>query len=158
MLQRPRRSRSLLGLLPPPAPPPHPRPLAPPPPATAPLAALPQLCPPTCPRLDRGLWHRRPLSLPACPERARVPAVVIVHGSGPMSRDGVMRGQIGLGFGFELPVYKRLAEALTARGYAVYRYDKRTCGSFNDCLRPALQNLIRSSSANSPPPNTSVTL
>jgi alpha-beta hydrolase superfamily lysophospholipase len=62
-----------------------------------------------------------------------VPAVVIVHGSGPMSRDGVMRGQIGLGFGFDLPVYKRLAEALSGRGYAVYRYDKRTCGSFNGC-------------------------
>jgi alpha-beta hydrolase superfamily lysophospholipase len=50
-----------------------------------------------------------------------------------MSRDGVMRGQIGLGFGFDLPVYKRLAAALAERGYAVYRYDKRTCGSFNDC-------------------------
>jgi alpha-beta hydrolase superfamily lysophospholipase len=50
-----------------------------------------------------------------------------------MSRDGIMRGQLGLGFGFELPVYKRLAEALTARGYAVYRYDKRTCGAFSDC-------------------------
>jgi alpha-beta hydrolase superfamily lysophospholipase len=32
-----------------------------------------------------------------------------------------------------LPVYKRLAEALTARGYAVYRYDKRSCGRFSDC-------------------------
>jgi hypothetical protein len=50
-----------------------------------------------------------------------------------MSRDGVMRGQLGLGFGFELPVYKRLAEALASHGYAVYRYDKRTCGAFNDC-------------------------
>jgi hypothetical protein len=50
-----------------------------------------------------------------------------------MSRDGIMRGQIGLGFGFDLPVYRKLAEALTARGYAVYRYDKRSCGSFNGC-------------------------
>lgn len=83
---------------------------------------------------DRGLWHLEgTLTLPARAQDAKVPAVVIVHGSGPMSRDGVMRGQIGLGFGFSLPVYKRLAEALTARGYAVYRYDKRTCGDFNDC-------------------------
>ena len=83
---------------------------------------------------DRGLWHLGgTLTLPAREEGKKVPAVVIVHGSGPMSRDGVMRGQIGLGFGFELPVYKRLAAALSARGYAVYRYDKRTCGSFNGC-------------------------
>ncbi|MDI1442858.1 alpha/beta hydrolase [Polyangium sp. 6x1] len=83
---------------------------------------------------DRGLWRLEgTLTLPAREEGARVPAVVIVHGSGPMSRDGVMRGQIGLGFGFEIPVYQRLADALADRGYAVYRYDKRTCGAFNDC-------------------------
>ena len=50
-----------------------------------------------------------------------------------MSRDGLMRGQIGLGFGFELAVYKDLAEALSARGYAVYRYDKRSCNGWNGC-------------------------
>lgn len=83
---------------------------------------------------DRGLFHLDgTLTLPARGEGERVPAVVIVHGSGPMSRDGVMRGQLGLGFGFDLPVYKLLAEAMAARGYAVYRYNKRTCGSFNDC-------------------------
>jgi pimeloyl-ACP methyl ester carboxylesterase len=83
---------------------------------------------------DRGLFHLDgTLTLPARGQGERVPAVVIVHGSGPMSRDGVMRGQIGLGFGFELPVYQRLAVALAAHGYAVYRYDKRTCGRFNDC-------------------------
>ncbi len=81
---------------------------------------------------DRGLWHLEgTLSLPARAEGERVPAVVIVHGSGPMSRDGVMRGQIGLGFGFDLPVYRRLAARLTEHGYAVYRYDKRTCGPNN---------------------------
>ncbi len=83
---------------------------------------------------ERGKWHLDgTLTLPARGEGERVPAVVIVHGSGPMSRDGVMQGQIGLGFGFELPVYQRLAAALSRHGYAVYRYDKRTCGSFNDC-------------------------
>lgn len=83
---------------------------------------------------DRGMFHLEGvLTLPERAEGEKVPVAVVVHGSGPMSRDGVMFGQIGLGFGFELPVYKRLAEALSARGYAVYRYDKRTCGSFNGC-------------------------
>lgn len=84
--------------------------------------------------VERGFWLLNgTLSLPARRPGERVPAVVIVHGSGPMSRDGNMKGQIGLGFGFELPVYKRLAKALADKGYAVYRYDKRTCGSFNGC-------------------------
>ena len=101
-------------------------PIAPPP------ARLPQEDVPLA--FDRGLWHLQgTLTLPARDVGARLPAVVIVHGSGPMSRDGVMRGQIGLGFGFELPVYQRLAAALAGHGFAVYRYDKRTCGAFNDC-------------------------
>ena len=83
---------------------------------------------------DRGIWHiEGTLTMPARTEGAHVPAVVIVHGSGPMSRDGTMPGQIGMGFGFELPVYRLLAIALARRGYAVYRYDKRTCGQFNGC-------------------------
>src|SRR3954468_15065612 len=105
--------------------PPLPRHDISPPPARLPQEDLPLA-------FDRGLWHLQgTLTLPARDVGARVPAVVIVHGSGPMSRDGVMRGQIGLGFGFELPVYQRLAAALASHGFAVYRYDKRTCGSFN---------------------------
>jgi alpha-beta hydrolase superfamily lysophospholipase len=34
-----------------------------------------------------------------------------------------------------LPVYRRLAEALASHGYAVYRYDKRTCNEFNHCAK-----------------------
>lgn len=83
---------------------------------------------------DRGGWRLSgTLTLPARHPGDLVPGVVIVHGSGPLSRDGVMRGQLGLGFGFELPVYRRLADALAKHGYAVYRYDKRTCGEFNRC-------------------------
>lgn len=83
---------------------------------------------------DRGVWHiEGTLTMPARAEGVRVPAAVIVHGSGPMSREGTMPGQIGLGFGFDLPVYRLLAKALARRGYAVYRYDKRTCGQFNGC-------------------------
>lgn len=112
--------------------PPAPAPPAPPRPAAPIRARLPQEDVPLA--FDRGLWHLQgTLTLPARDEGQRVPAIVIVHGSGPMSRDGVMRGQIGLGFGFDLPVYQRLAAALAAHGFAVYRYDKRTCGAFNDC-------------------------
>ncbi len=83
---------------------------------------------------DRGLFHLEgSLTLPERAEGAKVPGVVIVHGSGPMSRDGLMHGQLGLGFGFDLPVYKQLADALTARGYAVYRYDKRSCNTWSGC-------------------------
>ncbi|HRI64007.1 MAG TPA: alpha/beta fold hydrolase [Polyangium sp.] len=83
---------------------------------------------------DRGVWHiEGTLTMPERTENAPIPAIVIVHGSGPMSRDGVMPGQIGLGFGFDFPVYKKLAEGLARRGFAVYRYDKRTCGQFNGC-------------------------
>jgi hypothetical protein len=131
----------LLGACAPPA-----KVAAPPPPISSSAAAAPRPAEPpkdARPRLpkeevlvafDRGLWHLEGvLTLPERREGERVPVVVIVHGSGPMSRDGIMLGQLGLGFGFALPVYKRLAEALSARGYAVYRYDKRTCGSFSGC-------------------------
>jgi dienelactone hydrolase len=107
-------------------------------PPTAPAPALsppPELAPESI-ALEFDSGPRRlsgTLSLPARHAAEQVPAVLIVHGSGPLSRDGVMRGQLGLGFGFELPVYARLAAALAAHGYAVYRYDKRTCGTFNDC-------------------------
>lgn len=83
---------------------------------------------------DRDIWHfEGTLTMPSRPMGTKVPAAVIVHGSGPMSRDGTMPGQLGLGFGFELPVYRMLAEALAKNGYAVFRYDKRTCGKFNGC-------------------------
>lgn len=73
------------------------------------------------------------LSLPARRHGRAVPGVLIVHGSGPMSRDGFMPGQLGLGFGFELPVYRLLARTLVEHGFAVYRYDKRSCTRYNGC-------------------------
>ncbi|MFO0588850.1 MAG: alpha/beta hydrolase [Polyangiaceae bacterium] len=113
------------------------RPPAPPPVAKA---AVPPAKGPVLPAeevplaFDRGPFHLEgTLTLPARTAGAKVPVAVLVHGSGPMSRDGVMRGQIGLGFGFDLPVYKQLAEALGERGYAVYRYDKRSCNGWNGC-------------------------
>lgn len=55
------------------------------------------------------------LSLPAGEEQ--VPGVVIVHGSGPVDRNGT--------FGPNKP-YKELAWGLASRGIAVLRYDKRS--------------------------------
>jgi hypothetical protein len=71
------------------------------------------------------------LQLPAHDEGTTVPAVVLVHGSGPQSRDETVSGQLNMGFGFEIDVFEELAEALQQEGYAVLRYDKRSCGPFN---------------------------
>lgn len=61
------------------------------------------------------------------------PGVVIVHGSGPLSREGEVQGQLGLTFSKRVPIYKELAESLVEQGYAVLTWDKRTCGPFNGC-------------------------
>lgn len=51
---------------------------------------------------------------------AAVPGVVLVHGSGPVDRNGEVPGT-------EIPpIYKRWAERMARRGIAVLRYDKRT--------------------------------
>jgi pimeloyl-ACP methyl ester carboxylesterase len=61
------------------------------------------------------------------------PAVVLIHGSGPQNRDSRLPGQLNMGFGFEIPVFGELAEALQESGLAVLTYDKRSCGPFNGC-------------------------
>lgn len=61
------------------------------------------------------------------------PAVILVHGSGPNSRDELARGQLNMAFGFEIPVFRELAEGLSRAGYVVLRFDKRSCGPFNGC-------------------------
>ncbi|MEM1414827.1 MAG: alpha/beta hydrolase [Myxococcota bacterium] len=80
-----------------------------------------------------GLSLEGTLHLPARAPGVRVPAVVLVHGSGPQSRDQAVRGQLGMSFGFAVPVFRELAEGLGAAGIAVLRYDKRSCGPFNGC-------------------------
>ena len=62
-----------------------------------------------------------------------VPGVVFVHGSGPNSRVQPMSGQLNMGFGVEIPVFRALSTALQGAGIASYAYDKRTCGPFNGC-------------------------
>ena len=59
----------------------------------------------------------------AVPESvARPPVVLILAGSGPTDRDGNSRA------GLSTDVYRKLAGALTAAGYAVLRPDKRGVG------------------------------
>lgn len=61
------------------------------------------------------------------------PGVAIIHGSGPLPRQGPVIGQLGLTFPSPIPVYDELAVGLAERGYAVLVWDKRTCGPFNGC-------------------------
>lgn len=79
------------------------------------------------------LTLRGTLEIPPRMDAERVPAVVLVHGSGPNSRDQPVEGQLALFFGFEIRVLKELSNQLVGNGFAALRYDKRTCGTFNQC-------------------------
>jgi len=59
------------------------------------------------------------LSRPAAAGVARLPAVVLVGGSGPADRDGVAVG---------IPILGQIAGAIADAGYIVIRYDKRGVG------------------------------
>jgi uncharacterized protein len=59
------------------------------------------------------------LSKPAGAAAKRLPALVLVGGSGPIDRDGTVAG---------IPVYGQLAHALADAGSLVLRYDKRGIG------------------------------
>lgn len=61
------------------------------------------------------------------------PAVVLVHGSGPQSRDQAVRGQAGMGFPQPIAVFEELSHGLRDRGFAVLRYDKRSCTKKSGC-------------------------
>ena len=59
------------------------------------------------------------VSKPATSVAARLPAVVLVGGSGPTDRDS---------FVFGIPILGQIADALADAGYLVVRYDKRGIG------------------------------
>lgn len=61
------------------------------------------------------------------------PGVVLVHGSGPLDRDGTAPGQLAMTFPAPVTTLSDLASGLRDAGYAVLTYDKRTCGPFNGC-------------------------
>lgn len=61
------------------------------------------------------------------------PGAILIHGSGAHTRDEVLPGQLGITFGFGIPVFAEIGDALVEKGIAVLTYDKRNCGSFNKC-------------------------
>lgn len=69
----------------------------------------------------------RPTFAPGVTPPAKLPGVVLIHGSGPQSRDSTIPGDLAGPFTKPVPVFKDLAEALSAQGFVVLRYDKRTC-------------------------------
>jgi pimeloyl-ACP methyl ester carboxylesterase len=69
------------------------------------------------------------LRLPSSASSANpVPGVVLIHGSGPASRDELVQS-----FGFSIPVFADIGNALQGKGIAVLTYDKRICSSLNGC-------------------------
>jgi pimeloyl-ACP methyl ester carboxylesterase len=78
-----------------------------------------------------GLEMVGDLRLPVGAEPA--PAVVLIHGSGPHNRDAPLSAQLNMSFGFEIAVFAEIAMGLQDKGIGVLTYDKRTCGSFNNC-------------------------
>jgi alpha-beta hydrolase superfamily lysophospholipase len=73
------------------------------------------------------------LSLPEREPGERLPAVVFIAGSGPAPAHCQYGGQLGMNFGFSIPVCRDIAEALREAGIATLLYDKRACGPFNHC-------------------------
>jgi len=61
----------------------------------------------------------RPPATQAVPAGGRLPAIVLIAGSGPMDRDEVA---------FGIPIFGQLASALADAGFLVVRYDKRGVG------------------------------
>ena len=85
-------------------------------PAAIDTAALPAGLRERAEKVGSGEWAvAAVLTMPAA--SAPVPAIVLMHGSGPGTRDG----EIGPN-----RVYREMAWALAARGVAVLRYDKRS--------------------------------
>ena len=72
------------------------------------------------------------LTIPNDPGRKRFPAAIVISGSGPENRDGVSPA---LKNGPK--TYKALAEYLSARGFAVLRYDDRGTGASTLGKKPA---------------------
>ncbi|MDO3386609.1 alpha/beta fold hydrolase [Gilvimarinus sp. SDUM040013] len=64
-------------------------------------------------------------------------AVLMVHGSGPLDRNGNMKGQ-------NLNIFSELAHAFDRHGIASLRYDKRGCGnSSGDFLTAGYSDLVQ---------------
>jgi dienelactone hydrolase len=73
------------------------------------------------------------LDVPAGRSGGRFPAVILIHGSGPVDRSENLSGQLAMTFGCTFPVFGELATHLRDAGYVTLRFDKRSCGTFNGC-------------------------
>lgn len=68
-------------------------------------------------------------------------AVLMLHGSGPLDRDGNMPGQ-------KLDIFNTIADGLVGAGISSYRYDKRGCGqSRGDYWASGFTDLIKDACA-----------
>ena len=66
-------------------------------------------------------------------DTSTAPGVVLIHGSGPQSREANLNGQVGMTFPTTIPAFVEIATELQKLGIAVLTYDKRSCGTFNNC-------------------------
>jgi len=71
------------------------------------------------------------LLLPDRIEGELVAGVVLAHGSGPHGRDSVLPSSFPQAPDVSVATFSDLALAFQDAGYAVLRYDKRSCGPFN---------------------------
>ncbi|MEM9693954.1 MAG: alpha/beta hydrolase [Myxococcota bacterium] len=78
-------------------------------------------------RIERDGWATDGVLTVPVAEGFQPPVVVLVHGSGPISRQGAFTGSLGIDFGETVEVYRSFAEQLAGRGVATLRYDKRSC-------------------------------
>ena len=67
------------------------------------------------------------LSLPVTDGAYLPRGAIIVHGTGPGSRDGTSSSSLGFAYPEPVHTYQNLAGALAESGLAVLRYDKRSC-------------------------------
>ena len=84
----------------------------------------------------KGSWLlelRGTLSLPQGLGPGRRPGAVLVHGSGPQTRDAPSPGDLVVRYKPRFAVLRALAELLSQQGLVVLRYDKRACAR---CYRP----------------------
>jgi pimeloyl-ACP methyl ester carboxylesterase len=81
---------------------------------------------------ERGLARLRgTLSRPRGIE-GRLPAAILVHGSGPNCRDEEVPGDLLTQLSPPFPLFRELAKELSAQGIIVLRYDKRHCHTYRD--------------------------
>lgn len=60
-------------------------------------------------------------------------AVLMISGSGPHPASFAADGQLGMKFGFSVPIFDDISRALLSVGFSALSFDNRGCGRFNRC-------------------------